>query len=169
MRMDNHCGTCTACCQVFSIPPLNKKIGVWCQHCDIGKGCRIYQDRPKMCREFACLWLLSQTQEKSEARLGPELRPDRSKVVISPSTDHEVIYFTTMPGYPDAWRKPVFKTLLDRLVRGGLHALIGGPGSIFKIGLDKYGEQEVEMTPPDAEGMQYRIKPSNERAPANAS
>jgi hypothetical protein len=29
----------------------------WCQHCEIGVGCKIYEDRPETCKNFICGWL----------------------------------------------------------------------------------------------------------------
>ena len=26
------CGTCTLCCKVFDVPPVNGNHSVWCQH-----------------------------------------------------------------------------------------------------------------------------------------
>ena len=154
----NHCGTCTACCRVFSIPELkDKKAGEWCQHCTVGVGCKIYPEHPKTCQDFACLWLLSQSRGDAE-KLPMEMRPDRSKVVISPSTDHSMIVFTTMPGSPHAWRKPLFEKVIARLIRGGLRMVAGEPGSLRKIVVDKFGEREVAMTPPDQDGIQWNVE-----------
>ena len=89
--MTNHCGTCTACCRIFDIPELKKPAGKWCEHCEIGRGCTIYSERPQMCIDFECLWLLSQKREDSRERLAAELRPDRCKVVFSPSTNDRIM------------------------------------------------------------------------------
>src|SRR5262245_33293733 len=80
------CGGCSLCCKVLLIQPfspagfrkwpLNKPHGVWCTDCQPGVGCRIYDDRPDECREFLCWWLV-------EPRLGPEWKPDKSKLVIT--------------------------------------------------------------------------------------
>jgi len=151
----NHCGTCTACCRVFHIPEFNKPAGKWCDHCDIGKGCKIYEARPKACREFACLWLQSQTRENPHERLAPELRPDRSKVVLSPSTNPNIIGATTMPGAPDAWNRPAMYAFLASLVERGLGVAIGRPLAATHLKWTRKGFTEVEMTPPDENGMQW--------------
>ncbi|MEZ6183784.1 MAG: hypothetical protein R3F62_02110 [Planctomycetota bacterium] len=64
------CGDCTACCGPTAMPLA----GVFaaferCQHAK-PKGCGIYATRPQGCRNFECLWLLSD-------HWGAELRPDR--------------------------------------------------------------------------------------------
>jgi hypothetical protein len=50
------------CCKVLGITELQKPVGKWCPHCDIGKGCKIYESRPKNAeysivrglKEYAC-------------------------------------------------------------------------------------------------------------------
>ena len=63
------CGTCTLCCKVFPVPDLAKPAGKWCQHCQPGKGCRIHETRPEVCRKFFCGWMVS-------PGLGPEWKPE---------------------------------------------------------------------------------------------
>ena len=118
--MTNHCGTCTACCRVFAIPELAKPAGKWCGHCDIGKGCKIHEARPKTCVDYQCLWLMSQYRDDPRQRLALELRPDRSKVVISPSTNPNVM----APGAPDAWKRPAMHKLLKTFVDAGMAVAI---------------------------------------------
>lgn len=67
------CGGCTACCKTHGVFQLSKDPGKWCFHCDIGKGCKIYSERPTSCQEFKCSWLVG---------LGfPEYRPDKTRIV----------------------------------------------------------------------------------------
>ncbi len=68
------CGGCTACCKTHSVLSIVKAMSVWCQHCNIGKGCKIYVDRPCECKNFVCQWLKGYGDEKR--------RPDKSKVVV---------------------------------------------------------------------------------------
>jgi hypothetical protein len=156
--MTNHCGSCTACCRVFSIPELKKPAGQWCQHCTIGKECRVYESRPQMCRDFECLWLQSQSQD-DRVKFPPELRPDKCKVVFSPSTNPNIMVATTMPGAPLAWRAPLVANLIDRLVKAGAAVVIGPPASTVKTFVSFDGIQESRMTEPDENGMQWNIPP----------
>src|SRR5882724_2041221 len=57
---DNKCGTCTMCCKLLFVNELKKPKNTWCEHCAIGTGCKVYQDRPASCAGFKCLWLQSQ-------------------------------------------------------------------------------------------------------------
>lgn len=71
------CGTCTVCCKILPIntSELKKTANLLCQHCEEGRGCRIYETRPVVCRGFYCEW-----------RLNPEIsatwRPDKSGIFI---------------------------------------------------------------------------------------
>lgn len=157
--MTNHCGSCTACCRVFNIPALKKPAGKWCDHCDIGVGCKIYDQRPQACIDFECLWLQSQSRENPKERMDPELRPDKSKVVLGMTTNPKIIGATTMPGAPDAWKRPRMYSFLANLVKNGLGVAIGQPAAKYQIKWTPRGIREVEMTPPDENGMQYSKEP----------
>jgi hypothetical protein len=156
--MTNACGTCTACCRIFEIPELSKPAGKWCDHCAIGRGCQIYDNRPARCADFECLWLLSQKRADPDERLGPELRPDKCKVVFSPTTNDHVMSGITMPGAPLAWRDDAPRKVINRLVRGGMGVVVGPPRTTRRTMIDKNGEHEVRMTEPDHEGMMYNIE-----------
>jgi len=56
---------------------LDKALNVACRHSIAG--CREYDARPASCRTFRCVGL--QTRDTA-ALLAPELRPDRSRVVM---------------------------------------------------------------------------------------
>lgn len=68
------CDGCMVCCIAPPIddPELQKKAGVRCRHCE--RGCRIYDARPKACRDFYCAWRMIPS-------LGEDWRPDRSGVL----------------------------------------------------------------------------------------
>jgi hypothetical protein len=71
------CRACTVCCKVLPIhaEDFRKTANVLCTHCDEGGGCRVYQTRPNVCREFHCGW-----------RMNPDVpatwRPDKSGIFI---------------------------------------------------------------------------------------
>ena len=153
--MTNLCGTCTACCKVFAIADLDKPAGKWCGHCFVGQGCSIYQDRPTVCVEFKCLWLESQSRADAHEHLPLAMRPDKSKCVISPSTNPNVMSVITANGSPDAWRRTDIRRLLIGLVKHGMSVVIGPAASTRKTMLDMNGERVVTMTPPDKDGMQW--------------
>ena len=71
------CGSCTICCKVPAIPEFDKPCHRWCTHCEPGRGCSIYAERPQRCRDFLCLWM-------QWPALDDKLRPDRSGVLLMP-------------------------------------------------------------------------------------
>ena len=93
------CGDCTLCCKVMAIEALAKPANAWCRHCDPGRGCAIYAERPAECESFACLWLVNDL-------LDERWKPSRSKLVLTTSEDG--IEVRCDPGFPDAWRKQPF-------------------------------------------------------------
>jgi hypothetical protein len=158
--MAGTCGTCVACCKVFAIAELAKPVGQWCKHCSIGKGCRIYEKRPEPCVTFKCLWLESQT---TEFPFAADLRPDKCKVVISPTTNPKVLTAITMTGSPDAWRREPVARILKLLVRGGHAVAIGPAGSTRKTMLEQDANgvlviSEARLTAADANGMQWSVE-----------
>lgn len=74
------CGSCTACCKApsLSTPEYYKPPGVWCKHCAVGQGCKIYNKRPRACQNFECEWLKGYGSEKE--------RPDRFRIIL----DHAI-------------------------------------------------------------------------------
>lgn len=80
--MKRLCGECTACCKTHPIIRLDKFKGTWCIDCDIGKGCRIYSNRPKECADFECQWLKGYATEND--------RPDKVNIVVDFCTVEDI-------------------------------------------------------------------------------
>lgn len=95
------CGSCTLCCKVVSIAELAKPAGVWCTHCRPGRGCGIHMLRPMVCRGAYCEWMMSKG-------LGPEWKPDRSKIVLFKTEGGRRLTAHVDPGFPSAWRRSPF-------------------------------------------------------------
>jgi len=70
---ERKCGGCTACCKTHAVNSISKPAGVWCNHCEIAKGCLINTQKPQACRNFKCLWLNGFFSEQE--------RPDKTGVV----------------------------------------------------------------------------------------
>ena len=153
--MAGECGSCTACCRVYAIPELKKPAGKWCDHCAIGTGCKVYEARPALCVDFQCLWLMSQSKDTP---LPAALRPDKCKVVFSPTTNPDIMAGITMPGAPDAWRREPVRGLIETMVTNNYRVVVGPPASTRKIMINHRGEREVEMTEPDENGMQWSVE-----------
>lgn len=110
------CGTCTQCCKTMVVPELNKPANQWCSDCRIGEGCTRYETRPRSCVDFECVWLQTQKRRHGEQAMPPELRPDRSKVVIDVRRDGRGLVFHVDPDRPDAAEKGAAGRLLKHLL-----------------------------------------------------
>jgi hypothetical protein len=88
----------------MGIKEIEKPSGAWCPHCNPGKGCKIYMERPTECRTFMCDWL------QAEA-LGPEWKPEKSKIVLVSRHGRIVAYVD--PATPMAWKKSPY---IERLM-----------------------------------------------------
>lgn len=123
IKPESPCGGCTMCCKLLGIEELDKRAGVWCDHCTPGVGCGAYEARPNSCRVFACQWLKTRTT----AGVNPmpdELRPDRSRVVFDATTDGKGLVLHVDPGSPEAWRKPLVQAVIRAADRGGLSVFV---------------------------------------------
>lgn len=107
------CGACTLCCKVYDVPEAETIAGAWCRHCAPGSGCRIWENRPKQCRDFHCLWL---TQDW----LGPEWKPDRAKIVFTTDPTGQFLKFQVDPGSPNAWKREPYYSDIKRWAIEGL-------------------------------------------------
>jgi len=97
----NDCGNCQACCFTLHIKdgPFQKASHSWCNNCAVGFGCKVYQQRPQVCRAFKCEWLKSQTKND---RMAPWLRPDRCGAIFTSDTTTNDPLIIECHGKPDA-------------------------------------------------------------------
>ena len=92
------CGACTLCCKLLGIEEVDSPQGQWCRHCDIGRGCKIYDQRPTPCRDFHCGYLIW-------PMTGEHWFPARSKMVIVSELEGKRVAIYVDPARPDAWRE----------------------------------------------------------------
>jgi hypothetical protein len=104
--------------------PFEKPYGVPCQHL-IQIGCGIYEERPPVCRRFACGWLLA-------PNLPEALRPDRCGVLfctnsnLSGAGDAVAVYaYEIVPG---AAEKPLPAWLISQLAAENTLILVRADG-----------------------------------------
>ena len=102
------CEGCTLCCKIFGIPELEKPRHAWCAHCEIGKGCRIYETRPASCREFVCGWLIDGTVPE-------HWRPAKSRMVLTTEDGGRRLVINVDAGRLDAWKKPPYYAEIKRM------------------------------------------------------
>lgn len=111
------CDACTTCCKVLKIRELDKPGNVWCRHCEIGVGCRIYAERPEACRVYECIWLQTQRLPRPIAF---NLRPDKSRVVIGVTNGGEEIVLYVTPDRPRAWNQGGFRQQVAEFLGRGV-------------------------------------------------
>lgn len=81
------CGECRACCETLYIDfghGRKKPSHELCKNCSLLTGCTVQHNKPKVCRDFECHWLRSQSRNDV---MPPELRPDRCGVIFSDDSD----------------------------------------------------------------------------------
>lgn len=109
------CDGCTMCCKLFAIPAVPKAEGVWCQHCDIGKGCTIYEARPKECRDFFCHYRL-------DIAVPEHWKPSQSHMTMRSDASGVWIVVHVDPARPHAWRETPYYEDLKRWSANRLQA-----------------------------------------------
>jgi hypothetical protein len=133
------CGECSLCCKVLRINALDKPAGQWCGHFRKGLGCSIHALSPVECQRFQCFWTISSV-------LGPEWRPDRSKLVLWSNIEGRVIVDVD-PAFPNAWRKEPYYSMLkawsdrDRAMK--LEVLVRSSGRLWVI----FPEADIDLGP----------------------
>ena len=106
------CDGCTMCCEVLPVPWMNKAAGEACRYCDVGVGCRIYNNSiPEECRTFRCAY-----NRLENAPI--KLRPDKCKIIFERIKEN--LFLGTMhQDYPEAYKNPVIqKELITFFIRG---------------------------------------------------
>ncbi len=102
------CGSCSMCCKVFEVPVLSKPANAWCTHCNPGRGCGIWQTRPEFCHDYHCWYM-------TEAQLGEEWRPDKSKFIVNFRTQENRFVVNVDSNAPSAWRQEPYYSTLKRI------------------------------------------------------
>lgn len=150
------CGSCSACCSIVPVKEIGVRAFTRCPKVrDVlhaaGPGCSIYADRPHSCRAWSCVWL------KAVETLGPEMRPDRSGIVIDEVIDLIRINGQEMPaaqiwvapGYEDDFKtvEPVqraISALLDRK----LAVLWRLPPGTHAVAIHRVADGRIEYSAP---------------------
>lgn len=144
------CGTCRLCCKTMGIYELDKSPCSWCEHANPkgGAGCNIYEQRPRTCQDFRCLWL--------EGGMDEELQPHLVKSVVSVNQlsphvhpfEQGLMVHVQDEGDP---KKMVTNSKLSRWLRGRCHdGLIVGvinKDRLLRIFYPDVACQEIQLPP----------------------
>ena len=134
------CQDCTLCCKLLAVHELQKPSQSWCDHCEIGVGCNIYEARPGDCRTFYCGWRL-------DPRISDAWRPRDSRMVVKFESKRIAIHVDR--DRKDQWRKEPFQSQIrawaragtlydgDVIVWEGKEAIRVGPAGEQKLGRAK--------------------------------
>ena len=95
------------CCKIMGIVEIAKPRLQWCPHCDIGKGCKIYETRPDSCRLFYCHFL-------QDARIGEHWKPSKSRMLLTYNPTAGRLSINVDPDRPGAWRKEPYYSDLKK-------------------------------------------------------
>jgi hypothetical protein len=92
----------------MGVEELKKPANVWCQHCEIGVGCKIHGEHPPTCKAFECLWLIDEHWPDS-------VKPDQSHVVMSATLDGERLVANVDATRPNAYKTGEMGRLLYKV------------------------------------------------------
>lgn len=110
------CGECTMCCKLLGVMELKKRAGVWCPHCAIGSGCKIYIQRPPSCQDFMCLWLQGGLPEK--------MKPNKLRAVVSVTDDAEHLQVFIPVDQPDLYRRGPLASWTSNMLTQGVEIIV---------------------------------------------
>lgn len=118
------CGACSMCCRLLDVPEINKPKHNWCQHCRPGNGgCTIYDQRPGICRSYACQWLMYPLV------FGDEWFPPKAKIVADFHFEDNgaiIARFHVDPRFPNRWREEPYYSKIRRFALAGLRGELDG-------------------------------------------
>ena len=126
------CGDCHACCIDLRID--QKPPGTRCEYLATPGGCSIYPQRPKLCRDYDCLWRLM-----GAGLLDDDQRPDRIGCVLTVKRASSLELpprhggdWLVAVAYPAGGReavadRPEAMEAVRRVRMAGLHVLIDEP------------------------------------------
>lgn len=120
--MARSCDECTLCCKLVGVSEIEKPPRQWCQHCNIGEGCAIYDTRPESCKRFECFWYSNEWIPNS-------LRPDRCHFVMEGMQEANAVLVILDPDYPQAWRHGEAMKLFNQLMKVGISSVVSVSGN----------------------------------------
>lgn len=106
------CGGCTLCCKLLNVPWMNSPAGHLCKECVIDKGCKIYDNAPKDCLNFQCIY-------NELDNLPIELRPDRCKIIFE-NVDGSIFLGTMHPNYNEVYKDKIIENQVNIILKRGI-------------------------------------------------
>jgi hypothetical protein len=101
----------------LDIKAIDKPHDTWCKHCRPGKGgCAIYNERPVICRAYACVWLMG-------ANIPEAWRPDKCKLIFDTTgtMDEQPAYTIYVDAaVPNRWQEEPYYRAIKSIALNGL-------------------------------------------------
>ena len=129
-----NCGACMMCCIVLEIEELEKPAGPACPNC-VNPGCKIYPERPQVCRDFECEWLTSRS-------LPQNFRPDLIGTILMEDSETGEYRAVCDPAAPMDWRRPLLFSHLVATARSGRTVVARAGLKAWRV----YGSGEIMPT-----------------------
>ena len=107
----------------------------WCENCDKGNGCSVYDTRPDECKNFDCLW--------KKQKLPEYLRPDNCGIMFELLYEKPVYVGFVVPEKDDTWQTDDMMLLVSKINEVGDSVVIRTPEGklIFSLGEGRTREQ----------------------------
>ncbi len=117
------------CCKLYAVPPMQKAADVWCRECAPGRGCKIWENRPKFCADFHCHYIL-------DPNIGPDWRPDVCKFIMNFQTA-TTLWVKVDPAHKLAWRREPYYSVIKRwstdFIAAGGYILVGDSINLYCV------------------------------------
>lgn len=143
------------CCKLGAINEVEKEDGQWCKHCSTHQSCDAYDQRPKVCRDYFCYYMLSE--------LGEEWRPSTAKLMIS-TMMNGLVYISVDPDHPHVWRnEPYYSTMRQWALNNRIVVLLGPqvwavyPDRVEDLGRMEEGHFLAPVDMPSPNGILKRV------------
>jgi hypothetical protein len=117
----------------MNIDELQKPRQQWCEHCDIGVGCTIYDTKPPTCSGFYCSYLVHKA-------IGEEWRPSACGIVLHYDAPTNCISIHVDEDRKDAWREEPFYSQIKNwavsTAAAGGYVLVWAEGKVMLLTRD---------------------------------
>lgn len=146
------CNECTLCCNLIAVPWMNSPAGKWCKECDIGIGCKIYDNGiSNDCLNYKCAY--NDLENPSI-----ELRPDKCNIIFE-NVDGSIFLGTMHPKHNDSYKKEIIRNQVEILLKVGISIVFTSSTIDKSIIFPSQGRQISEIW----ETLQLRWKEKNDR------
>ena len=147
------CDKCTLCCKLIDVPWMDSPAGEWCKECNIGIGCKIYDDGiSNDCLNYKCAY-----NDIVDAPI--ELRPDKCKIIFE-NVDGSIFLGTMHPDHNDSYKKKIIETQVKILLLKGISVVFTSSTIDKSLVFPSKGRQISEVW----QTLQLRWKEKNDSA-----